>query len=204
MRTSQPAPAPSPIMDDTPTIEAVLADIWARLGRARNDRKSEWRWFTVATVARDGAARARTVVLRDVAPCERRLDFHTDRRSAKIAELLADPRVALHFLDRRAAMQVRMRGRATILDDAGAAAIWSRLPEAARANYEQAAAPGTDLAPGDAPTARAAAPTNARQNFAVVQIAVADIDWLHLRSSGHRRASFRLVDCRWSGSWITP
>lgn len=191
-------------MTDLPRTETVLADIWARLLRARDDRKADWRWFTVATSAADRAPRARTVVLRDVAPTEHRLDFHTDRRSTKYDELVNDPRVALHFLDRRAAMQVRMLGRATFLNGRHAAEIWHGLPEAARAHYDQAAAPGMDLADLDATPDGPLKPEMGEKNFTVVQVFVTDIDWLHLRSSGHCRASFQLRNCGWVGRWIAP
>jgi pyridoxine/pyridoxamine 5'-phosphate oxidase len=189
------------IMIDERTTDAVLADIWARLVRARHDRRADWRWFTVATSAADGAPRARTVVLRDVSPGQRRVDFHTDRRSAKYAQLVNDPRVALHFLDRRAALQVRMLGRAAFLSSAKAAEIWRQLPEGARAKYEQAAQPGMDLAEAaDEPLE----PSLGEQNFTVVQVFVTDIDWLHLQSSGHCRTSFQFHDDRWVGRRIAP
>jgi pyridoxamine 5'-phosphate oxidase len=188
-------------MIDAGTTDAVLADIWARLVRARHDRRADWRWFTVATSAADGSPRARTVVLRDVSPGQRRLDFHTDRRSTQYAQLVNDPRVALHFLDRRAAIQVRMLGRATFLGAAHAAAIWDRLSPGARAEYGQTASPGTNLAEAGA---EAPEPSPGKQNFTVVQVFVTAIDWLHLQSSGHCRASFQFHDNRWVGRRIAP
>ena len=204
MQSASSTISQSVIMTDQRTTDTVLVDIWARLLRARDDSKADWRWFTVATSAADRTPRARTVVLRDVVPAENRLDFHTDRRSTKYAELVDDPRVALHFLDRRAAMQVRMLGRATFLSEPHAAKIWHGLPEAARAHYEQAAAPGLDLADLDAVPDRPLGASIGEQNFTVVQVFVTDIDWLHLRSSGHCRASFQLKGSGWIGRWIAP
>ena len=188
-------------MIDEQSTEAVLSDIWTRLVRARHDRKADWRWFTVATSASDGTPRARTVVLRGCAPGQRRLDFHTDRRSAKYAEIVEAPRVALHFLDRRAAMQVRMLGRAEFLSETDAAAIWDRLPASMRAEYEQAATPGTVRCDAAAEPLRS---VSGKQNFTAVQVFVTDIDWLHLGSSGHRRAAFQLEQNNWVGRWMTP
>ncbi|PWG73847.1 pyridoxamine 5'-phosphate oxidase, partial [Enterococcus hirae] len=46
----------------------------------------------LATVGTDGSAAARTVVLRSATKVSRLLTFHTDRRSAKLREIAAEPR----------------------------------------------------------------------------------------------------------------
>ena len=46
--------------------------------------------------------------------------------------------------------------------------------------------------------------SQASENFTAVQVFVTDIDWLHLGSSGHRRAAFQLEQNNWVGRWMTP
>ena len=94
-----------------------------------------------------------------------------------------------------------MLGRAEFLNETDAAAIWDRLPASMRAEYEQAATPGTvrcdaaDELIGTVP---------GKQNFTAVQVFVTDIDWLQLGSSGHRRAAFQVEQSNWVGRWMTP
>ena len=44
----------------------------------------------------------------------------------------------------------------------------------------------------------------ARGNFALVQVRLVELDWLHLAASGHRRAGFRREGERWLQEWRQP
>ena len=68
-----------------------------RAARQREGRNPQARWLQLATVAADGSPRLRTLVFRGWAgPAQ--LDLLTDGRSAKRAELQAEPRVELCWL----------------------------------------------------------------------------------------------------------
>jgi hypothetical protein len=168
----------------------------------------------VATIGADGAPRLRTVVLRGAEPSARALRFHTDRRSAKVPEIAADPRVSVHFYDARAKVQLRIAARATIHGtDAVAEAAWQRTSEMGRRCYLEEPAPGT---PSAAPTSglteaqeaavpRGAAAEPGRANFAVVTLDVRSIEWLYLAARGHRRARFDWdEDGRPAQTWLVP
>lgn len=66
--------------------------------------------LTLATVDAEGAPVARTLLLSEVT--ESGFAFHTDARSAKAAELAADPRVCLVLLLPEQARQLVVQGRA--------------------------------------------------------------------------------------------
>lgn len=186
-----------PYADD---LDATLAEAFTLLRRGVVDRKSPFRTLNLATVALDGTPSVRTVVLRSFDPATRTARFHTDRRSAKPAEIAAEPRVALHGYDRGAQVQLRLSGVATLHDgDAVADSAWARSGPGARACYAIQPAPGTPVAaPVPAPTLD----DTARDQFLVVQVLVHRLEWLWLSSAGHRRARFCWNGTGWDADWL--
>ena len=43
-----------------------------------------------------------------------------------------------------------------------------------------------------------------KENFAVIETKISSIDWLYLKSSGHIRAQFNLVNEIMQGKWLVP
>ena len=58
-----------------------------------------------------------TVVLRDANVKKRILQFHTDRRSAKCAELAANSRISLHFYNPAIKTQIRLEAGSEIFEE---------------------------------------------------------------------------------------
>lgn len=83
--------------------------IWVELERAVHDRHHEWRTPVLATIDKDGWPNARTVVLRHADAKLQNLQFYTDRRSPKIAELTHQPAAILVFWSKRLNWQLRVR-----------------------------------------------------------------------------------------------
>jgi pyridoxamine 5'-phosphate oxidase len=192
---------PTPIAPATP--EGALAMALAALAAAPADRASPLRTPTLATRGLDGAPMLRTVVLRGVTAASRLLHIHTDRRSAKAAEIAADPRVSLHGYDPAAQMQLRLSGHATLhAGDAIADAAWAACPEATRRSFAAAAMPGSALpAPAPMPGDGAAG----RANFAALLLRFDRLDWLLLDPAGHARACFDwMEDGAMTATWIAP
>jgi 3-hydroxyisobutyrate dehydrogenase len=192
------------------TLDGVWEDAWSRLEAAVRQRLHPYRTCVVATAGDDGVD-ARTVVLRGADRATGTLRFHTDRRSAKLAHLLHDRRVALVFYGD--GVQVRARGIATVhAEDAAADAAWAATPAMSRRCYLTAAAPGT---PSGSPTSGLppelamqrpplALTGRGRDAFAVVAVRVQSIDWLHLAARGQRRAGFSREGGSWMGTWMVP
>ena len=82
--------------------------------------------MTLATVAADGAADARTVLLRGLD--QRGFAFYTNLESAKAQQMREDRRVALVFHWREVERQVRVRGSVTVLDRDEATQYWESRP----------------------------------------------------------------------------
>lgn len=188
-------------------LDETLAQVWLRLGRGTVDRRSGLHTVQLASIGLDGAPRVRTVVLRAVDPPARRLRMHTDRRSAKCAELLRQPAVEVCAYDARAKIQLRLRGLAEPTTGSGADAAWTGSRPESRACYRATMAPGS---PVDDPTlldpdAGPAADADAgREHFAVVPVTLTRIEWLYLAARGHRRALFEWTGRDWSSGWLAP
>lgn len=182
------------------TLAALLDDTWRGLVRAAADRRHPWRTPVLATVAADGAPNARTVVLRAADPATRTLRLHTDRRSAKAAELARDPRVTLVFWDPRARVQLRLRGRAEVLHEGPEhARAWAATPPAARRDYATRLPPGTPIAARED-----VAHGDGAANFAVIRVRVMTIDRLALAAEGHLRAGFAWEGDEPRATWLVP
>lgn len=187
-------------------LDAVLAQAWHLLAEGAARRAMAWNRPALATVGADGAPALRTVVLRAVAPRERGLHVHTDLRSAKVAELEAEPRAALHVYDPGAAIQLRLDGRIAILASGSAVDdAWAECNPGQKRVYATTPAPGTRIgspAAGWPPVS--VDPDAGRARFAVLLFSVARLEWLHLGDDGHRRAAFSWSQDGWAASWLVP
>jgi general stress protein 26 len=181
------------------TPEEALAHCWQLLVRSSRDRRADWRTPVLSTVGLDGAPRARVLVLRRAEPGAGLLWLHADVRSAKWAELAADPRAALAFWDARRALQLRAEGVARIESDpALLSEAWGRVPEASRRNYSTIDAPGTPCAGavGHAGDGQA--------NFGLIAVRLVRLEWLWLGPEGHRRGEARRQGEDWLSGALVP
>jgi pyridoxamine 5'-phosphate oxidase len=195
------------------SLEEIERQCFARLARGVQDRHSALHVATLVTTRPDGFPAARSVVLRAVDSGSRTLRFHTDRRSAKCAELEADPRVAILFYDPRARLQFRFHALAALhRDDEATRAIWAGIAAGSRRIY-LGEAPGTPSATPISglpaaletrhPTAEESAP--GVSNFATIHARLLGLDWLHLAAGGHRRARFAWPqDEPPAATWLAP
>jgi pyridoxine/pyridoxamine 5'-phosphate oxidase len=198
-----------PFYDD---LGAALGEAWRLLEAGAAERGSPFHTPALVTVAADGAPAARTVVLRAADPAARALRCHTDLRSAKVPQIVAEPRVALLFYDAGRKIQLRVSGVARLHSgDDTARAVWARLPDGSRRTY-LVAPPGR---PSPEPTSgMPSAPEEGGSseedtepgfaNFAVLHIDVQRIEWLYLAARGHRRAVFTWPGGTLSATWLTP
>ncbi len=156
------------------------------------------------------------LVLRAADVAARTLTFHTDTRSAKLPELALDNRVAVTFYDAARKVQLRLNGVVSVhTNDALSRQRWAAARPSSLRCYL-----------GEQPGAVSAEPTSGlpahvegrepelheleftQQNFAVLQIAVQRLEWLHLHTRGQRRAEFEWADSANSDScsmqWLNP
>ena len=192
----------------------MLEQAWRELLRGVPDERRGFHWPVVATVDESGAPQARVCVLRSASREEGVLTFQTDRRSPKVRELQARPRVALTFHDRRRRLQLRACGRAEVhlagpLFEAG----WARCGPGGRCSYlgpHAPSAPADGWSPNLPAELVGRTPDRAeselgRAYFAVVAVTIETMDLLLLERAGHRRARYaRQGGGDWSAEWLQP
>jgi len=170
-------------------LPALLDFVWSRLSHGVGDRTHPARHPTLATIGPDGPE-LRTLILRHVDRDAGVLELNTDMASPKVAQIGADPRVALHVWVPSDQLQIRMRATAVVRQ--GDPELFTHLPPQVRANYG-GAAPGAE--PGPAPADEDPA------RFAAIRLKLHRIDALVLHEP-RRRAVFTAPD--WRGRRVAP
>lgn len=217
MQTQTPSTerADEPFPDHHNDLAGTLKFAWQMIGRGVQDRRSAFHTPVLATQSSDGP-QARVLVLRAADIADRTLVFHTDTRSAKMAELALDPRVALTFYDAARKAQVRIKGAATV--NAGTTLSHQRWAASRPSSLRcyLGAQPGAV-----SPHATSGLPLSvegrepelaelatAEPHFAVLTIVVQRLEWLHLHTRGQRRAAFAWAshasDSVCDMQWLNP
>lgn len=187
---------------DSDALPVLLGRAWSMLATASENPAAAMRLLTVATGGADGPD-ARTMVLRAVDPQAGMIGFYTDRRAAKVAMMIADPRVAIVGYEPVSRIQLRLQGRASVATSGdNVDSAWSAIGEDGRDAYRAVPAPGSPI---EQPSEGwPSADRSGRADFAVVTIVLTHIEWLELTRRGHRRAAWTFADDGWAGSWRVP
>jgi pyridoxamine 5'-phosphate oxidase len=203
-------PDPFPIRED---LDFILTDIWTRWGRGAVDRRSSFHTPVIGTVSPRGSPEQRVMVLRHIDRVAGTLRFHTDIRSTKVGQIEAQRIVSVLAYDPGAKIQLRGSGSATVVQTSPLAdAAWAATAPSGRRSYLTTLPPGTvsHAATSGLPIAfEQVVPTLSeseagRANFAIVVVTLDRLEWLHLASTGHRRAAFTRSDRGWDGAWLIP
>ena len=172
----------------------------AGLERALSERGHELRNAQLATLSAEGRPGLRTVVLRRFDRTPPTLEFHSDRRAAKIREIAHASQVSLLAWSAADRLQLRFRGTATLhhADDL-ARTRWDDLSESARAPYGLRATPGQPVASPE--NLDHLPPDEQFQCFTVVRVALASADILRLGDAGRQTRAFTRFR---QASWLAP
>ncbi len=200
---------------DADTLDGLLGGVWGALQHAVTTARAGFHVGTLAGVDEAGRPTARVMVLRGVelpggegnggggacggGACGGAVWCHTDVRARKVGAFRARPGACWCFYDGPGRLQVRVSGDVSVhTDDAVADAAWAASSLSSRRCYLAPRAPGgvADQSDVNLPGhLRGRVPTGAesaagRINFAVLRLAVAEMDVLHLAATGHRRARY--------------
>ncbi len=194
-------------------LDTILTDIWTRWGRGSADRRSPFHTPVVASVGATGTPAQRVMVLRQTDRGASTLRFHADIRSGKAAQIAEHRTVSVLGYDAGAKVQIRASGTAQIIATGAIPdAAWAATSTSGRRSYLTTLAPGSisDHATSGLPRAyETNVPTlpeseAGRANFAIIVVTLDRFEWLHLASTGHRRAAFTRYGETWSGAWLIP
>jgi len=185
-------------------LDMSLRAAWALLGRGAKDRKAPAHTPVLATNGA-GAPSVRTVVLRGCDREARTLRFHTDRRSAKVPQIEADPAGAVLVYDPKQKIQLRLDCRLSVhIGDQIARDAWAATRDFSRICYQVMQGPGEAVSdPREVPFSSDDS-NDGWNHFAVIAALVTRIEWLYLAHQGHRRAEFVWQDGDWQGRWLVP
>lgn len=185
-----------------PGPHAALTATWRSLVEATTQRTPNT-LAAVATVTPSGAPRLRSVILRACDPEAGTVAFATDSRSAKVAEITAEPRVAMTFWDDGTGVQIRLEGRATPADTGERRRRWAALGAHTRRGFGSPSDPGQPLAPGEEPPG----PDDEDRwsgRFAWIEVRVERIDRLDISTDPHERTVLTRTDQGWSSARVVP
>lgn len=184
--------------------DPVLSASWRALVDATT-RRTPFTLAALATVDAAGSPRVRSVILRACDPDAGVLSFATDARSAKVAEIRGNPRVALSGYDEAAGVQLRLEGRALVVADAAERRRrWDSLGEHTRRSYGSSSVPGTSLPAGGRPAGPDEDERVWFERFAWVEVTVDLVDRVDVSADPLERAVFERTATGWIGERLVP
>lgn len=200
-----------------PDTKTIYDSMWAKLEAGSSDRRSPFHTPVIATTDSSGEPQVRTVVLRRVDREERIICCHTDRRAAKVAEIMACDRVSWLFYEASSGIQVRASGTCRIHcgeDDPIAVETWRSVHPDSRVCYAAPIAPSSELeqwVSNQSSDARKISQTPPGDldcppdTFVVLATGIDRIEWLDLHHDGHHRVRYTFDEAGEPvATWLAP
>ena len=147
---------------------------------------------------------SRVMVLREFNFDKKILRFHTDNRAAKIDNLTKNPSSTVIGYDADLKIQIKMQGHAKVhTDDEVAKIAWNESTPRSKKCYSVKGGSSKKIEnPGDYDITNFEV-EDGYQNFAVIIFNFLSLEFLYLKSSGHRRALHDWYD-DYSSTWLVP
>jgi len=188
----------------TQSLSDVLDAAFGALAEGAAGPGSQWRHVSLGTVTADGQPRIRTLVLRAFDADARTLDLHTDRRSAKVAELQAVPRASVHAWNAATGEQLRLEGSIAMhTGDVEAQSAWAALRPASQNTYRAIPGPGCVI-DDPAEASQTLDDADAFAGFVVLRFSIKQLEYLLIRESVHLRARFTWESDALTPIWLAP
>ena len=155
----------------------------------------------------DSKINSRVIVLRGFDPAKRTLRIHTDSRSRKIKDVSENSDATLLGYDPGLKIQLKLHGSIdTHYQDNIADLAWRDSQEMSKVCYSVSGSPGKEI---DDPGEYDVDPENidlnvGYKNFAVIKFHFNSLEFLHLRSSGHRRSMHVWETEELRSNWMVP
>ena len=161
----------------------------------------------VLSTLSDSKINSRVIVLRGVDPEKRALRIHTDSRSRKIKDISENSDATLLGYDPGLKIQLKLHGSIdTHYQDKIADLAWRDSQEMSKVCYSVSESPGKKI---DDPRNYDVDSENINinegyKNFAVINFHFNSLEFLYLRSSGHRRSIHVWEAEELISNWIVP
>lgn len=178
------------VLSSDKPLEKIDEYLWHSLRAGASSPRHVWNWGVFSTS--DGQQTySRTVILRSADPTNVTLDFHTDVRSEKLMQLDRCG-VAWLFYSANDKIQLRLIGKAAVINDERADLAWKETSLRSRSAYVSLEPPGKTHHDPHPPSTDDRDVTQeeserGREHFRIVRTQVSGADLLYLRREGHHR-----------------
>ena len=188
------------------TLEETLEASIKVLENAVENRRSLFHTPVLSTFS-DSKINSRVIVLRAFDPEKRTLRIHTDSRSRKIKDVSENSDATLLGYDPGLKIQLKLHGSIdTHYQDNIADLAWRDSQEMSKVCYSISESPGKEI---DDPGKYDVDSENINidegyKNFAVINFHFNSLEFLYLRSSGHRRSIHVWETEELRSNWMVP
>jgi pyridoxamine 5'-phosphate oxidase len=146
----------------------------------------------------------RVMVLREFNLKERFLRFHTDYRAAKIKQYKNNNSASVLGYDPELKIQIKLQGSISVhYDDHYSKAAWNQSTSRSKKCYSVKGGSTLKISDPKEYDLKDGNIEDGFDNFAVLKFSFTSLEFLHLKSSGHRRAIHNWEDGQIS-SWLVP
>ena len=193
--------------------ETILAEIKDLLSLGVKDRKHAFHTPVFSNISNLNLPSSKTVVLRNFDEKKFKLYFHTDFRSKKIKDLEKNNNTYFLFYDPKIKIQLRIKTISLIhYKNKLTEKIWELMSLSSKKCYLTKKIPSskTSIPEDGIPSYLKGVDPSKKEselgykNFTIVENIIQNIDWLLLKSSGHRRLNINLENKSKKFNWTIP
>ena len=191
------------IPDTYDQISETLSTAESILDNAVNNAKTLFHTLILSSLD-EGKIASRVVVLREFNSKERYLRFHTDARAPKIKHFQKNSNASILGYDPALKIQLKLQGNVEVhLKDDVTIASWNESTTRSKKCYSVEGGSSLEI---DNPAEYDIRDVNIEDgylNFAVIKFTYTSLEFLYLKSSGHRRA-VHSWDEELTSNWLVP
>ena len=191
------------IPDTYDQISETLSTAESILDNAVDNAKTLFHTLILSSLD-EGKIASRVVVLREFNSKERYLRFHTDARAPKIKHFQKNSNASILGYDPALKIQLKLQGNVEVhLKDDVTIASWNESTTRSKKCYSVEGGSSLEI---DNPAEYDIKDVNIEDgylNFAVIKFTYTSLEFLYLKSSGHRRA-LHSWDDELVSNWLVP
>ena len=184
-------------------IEDTLISAEKILIRAVDDAKSLFHTPVVSSI-KNNQITSRVMVLREFDLKDRKMRFHTDFRASKIHHYEEDSSATVIGYDPEIKIQIKLQGNMSIhYDDETTKLAWDNSTPRSKKCYSVKGGSSKEISNPEEYDIKDFEVEEGYKNFAVLVFHFNSLEFLYLKSSGHRRAIHKWND-EYDSKWLVP
>ena len=184
-------------------IEDTLISAEKILIRAVDDAKSLFHTPVVSSI-KNNQITSRVMVLREFDLKDRKMRFHTDYRASKIHHYEENSSATVIGYDPEIKIQIKLQGNISIhYDDETTKLAWDNSTPRSKKCYSVKGGSSKEISNPEEYDIKDFEVEEGYKNFAVLVFHFNSLEFLYLKSSGHRRAIHKWND-EYDSKWLVP